>query len=101
MQFLVDPSNDYEKCYRIGGDEYTAIHIGVLEEEEIQKRIRRIEDYLTYINQTSNKPYTISVSYGVSIEEPKGKTLDQIILMADKKMYEAKQLYKKRKRENL
>ncbi|MGN1147480.1 MAG: GGDEF domain-containing protein [Lachnospiraceae bacterium] len=93
-QFLQEDNAEYEKCYRIGGDEYTIVCVGDFTDEEIALRRERIESYLKHINAVSGKPYRISVSLGISREEPKGRNLDQVILKADKLMYADKRRIK-------
>ena len=92
--FALRNDTEYEKCYRIGGDEYTVIIVGELTQEEIEERSRAIHAYLEQCNAVSGKPYQISVSLGISVEDPADKKLDQVVLNADKLMYEEKQRYK-------
>ena len=56
-QFLRGEDTAYEKGYRIGGDEYTAVCVGNLTEEEIKLRTDRMKKYLEHINTICGKPY--------------------------------------------
>lgn len=98
-RFLKRGESEHGRCYRIGGDEYTVIFGENLKDEEITSRIRRIEDYLNEVNEKSKKPYNISLSIGYSRENPLGRNLDQVILKADKRMYEAKKIHKEEKKD--
>lgn len=51
------------------------------------------------MNEKSKKPYNISLSIGYSRENPLGRNLDQVILKADKRMYEAKKIHKEEKKD--
>lgn len=94
-QFLQQRDSAYERCYRIGGDEYTAIIVGNLTEEEIGQREKAVHDYLRKLNADAGKPYQVSVSLGISVEDPRGKNLEQVIQNADERMYREKQRFKR------
>lgn len=98
-QFLRGEDSPYEKGYRIGGDEYTAVCVGDLTEEEIKLRANRMKTYLEHINTICGKPYNITISVGISKEDPKGSNLDQVVLRADQRMYQEKERNKRRRKE--
>ncbi len=95
--FLRGEDTAYEKGYRIGGDEYTAVCVGNLTEEEIKLRTDRMKKYLEHINTICGKPYKISISVGISREDPRGRNLDQVILLADQRMYKDKKKNKRKR----
>lgn len=79
---------------RMGGDEFLIVlnGIDVYESEKIWIRIKNAYDQ---ININENRPYLISVSHGiVSKNTPKKSELDNLIKLADEKMYKEKHLLK-------
>jgi diguanylate cyclase (GGDEF)-like protein len=72
---------------RIGGDEFVGIFLNV--EEHIL--VQRINTWTTYFNEHPNmylnKPITTLFSYGISKSPSEGKTFDELLEVADKRMY--------------
>lgn len=78
---------DGKNCYRIGGDEFVAI-IDNIDEETIEKLIQNFDE--------KQKEYNVSIAIGYSYSSNvKEKGYERLIMVADKKMYANKELYKK------
>jgi len=86
MPFSVD-----EKCFRIGGDEFAIISIGDFSKVQINKRIDDIKNYLVNFNEISGKKYEVMISIGTNLGSPVGVNIDNILQIADQKMYAEKQ----------
>lgn len=97
LQFINPLNENMERCYRMGGDEFAAICVSDMSEEELESRVSKMKAFLMDINRKSGKPYQISISFGISKERPEGNNPDKLMQEADKQMYEQKQLYKKEK----
>lgn len=84
----------YGKVYRTGGDEFTAI---IHSKEEKLKEI--FEDFeREYSHWRGKLVDCLTISYGyVTGQNVKDKTIHEISLLADKKMYEAKAQYYRKK----
>ncbi|MDE6595092.1 MAG: GGDEF domain-containing protein [Oscillospiraceae bacterium] len=83
-------------CFRIGGDEYVLIGGTDSAEEEIDRISASIVRYLKNVNDTADKPYSISVSIGSFFGSPdEYDTIEKPIAIADERMFEAKQKFKK------
>ena len=80
---------------RLGGDEYTILALGINEIQcvKVKKRLQhKIDNY----NKNSNKPYTVSISLGISSYSPDTNySFDELMKDADNKLYEAKRLKKR------
>ncbi len=80
---------DYDVIARYGGDEFI-IFMENHEKENIKKRFnileKKVEEYF--------KNFDISVSYGISIYPDDTKNLEELIKIADQRMYEYKKLKK-------
>lgn len=90
---------DYGKkfsCFRIGGDEYVLIGGTNSAEEEIERISASIVRHLKIVNDTADKPYSISVSIGSFFGSPEEyDTIEKPIAIADERMFEAKQKFKR------
>ncbi len=75
---------------RIGGDEYAMIYCGLLNEKELNDRIKATFDAF---NKHSDKPYNISVSCGFCriSSDNRRITLEEAMSVADRDLYIAKQ----------
>lgn len=83
-------------CFRIGGDEFVIISKTVISQYEITEITDRICKYLKNINDTADKPYSISVSLGVHFGDTENiGSVEQALSFADEKMFEAKEKYKR------
>lgn len=84
------------ECFRIGGDEFVIVSGSISSQEEIDVICGRIQEYLKKINDTANKPYSTSVSLGVYFGTASElDSIEQAVSAADKKMFEAKEKYKR------
>jgi diguanylate cyclase (GGDEF)-like protein len=84
-----------ELLIRIGGDEFVIVlkDIDLIKCEIVWDRI--VQSYQN-INMQENRKYEISVSHGaVALDEFKEKDIDDIIKIADERMYEEKREMKK------
>ncbi|MDE7288019.1 MAG: GGDEF domain-containing protein, partial [Oscillospiraceae bacterium] len=87
--------NNYS-CFRIGGDEYVLIGGTNSAEEEIDRISASIVRHLKIVNDTADKPYSISVSIGSFFGSPEEyDTIEKPIAIADERMFEAKQKFKR------
>jgi diguanylate cyclase (GGDEF)-like protein len=78
---------------RIGGDEFVILTSA----SDDQATIARLQSELSEFNQRTERPYKVSASFGVSAIEPdESIVLDEILIRADKAMYEQK----RRKKDN-
>ncbi|MBQ7782989.1 MAG: GGDEF domain-containing protein, partial [Oscillospiraceae bacterium] len=84
-------------CTRFGGDELIAVYAGVLDCNEIKKRIY---DYLADYTQKSGKPYEVSASVGVYVTQPDdSRDFEQLMKKSDSLMYIEKSQKKKRRQQ--
>lgn len=87
--------NDFS-CFRIGGDEYVLIGGTNSAEEEIDRITASIVRHLKIVNDTADKPYSISVSIGSFFGSPEEyDTIERPIAIADERMFKAKEKFKK------
>lgn len=83
-------------CFRIGGDEFVIVTSVISDENEIADIYSRINVYLKNINDTADKPYSVSVSLGSFFaDSSKLDSIEYALSSADAKMFEAKEKYKK------
>lgn len=92
--FLNQENSPYARGYRTGGDEYAAVLVMDLDQEELAERRQALEAYLEELNRQSGKKFRVSVSYGISWEDPSQVDQNHLLQRADQLMYEAKQRYK-------
>ena len=84
------------QCFRIGGDEFVLISRAIITKGEIDEIMNEISAYLKRVNDTDNKPYSISVSLGSffgSTDEV--ESVEHAVTEADSKMFAAKEKYKR------
>ncbi|MBN1409699.1 MAG: GGDEF domain-containing protein [Spirochaetales bacterium] len=76
---------------RIGGDEFVVLG-DRLHKYDLHGIMARLEGKLAECNANINKPYTISLSYGVVIQDAQWQwnSLDDLMAEADRKLYEVK-----------
>lgn len=96
--FLGQENSSYARGYRTGGDEFAAVLVMNLTDEELAERTGAMEEYLNGQNSQSGKEYRVSVSYGVSRENPADIDQNHLLWHADHLMYAAKQEYKAQKK---
>jgi len=84
---------------RMGGDEFLLIFPESSEEDSLLIR-KRIRKNLVKLNRELKRPYKISFSIGFSCYNPDNpQSIDELIKIADKKMYEEKSSKNKKRRE--
>lgn len=96
--FLGQENSCYARGYRTGGDEFAAVLVMNLSQDELEKRVRALNNYLEELNQDSHKEYQVSLSYGISRENPAATDSNHLLQQADQLMYEDKQRYKAQKK---
>ncbi len=83
-------------CTRFGGDELFAVCRGELSEEEVKEAL---DAYLEAYNEKSGKPYRVSASVGVYVEDlTKIDDFEALLKKADIRMYRNKAIRKEMRR---
>ncbi len=83
-------------CFRMGGDEYVIASRTILSEKEISEIEELIKSYLKNINDTADKPYSISVSLGWYFDKAdRIDSIEQAVSIADERMFTAKEKFKR------
>lgn len=83
-------------CFRIGGDEYVLSGCDIASEEDISEIIGSVEKYLKNVNDTADKPYSISISIGVFYDTVENyESIENPFTIADERMFEAKEKFKR------
>jgi diguanylate cyclase (GGDEF)-like protein/PAS domain S-box-containing protein len=97
VKLLKSALREIDIICRMGGDEFLLIfpHSSLKEAPLIKGRLNKD---LTKLNQTLKKPYKIDLSIGLSCYNPDNpQSADELIRVADKKMYEDKKNKKQKK----
>lgn len=89
---LLQCSHENDIIARVGGDEF--VMIGSADNEEfIRSHVFSLQSRLKLYNEFSQKPYSVSASFGWYLKSPQDNiVLSQMIEIADRRLYEAKQL---------
>jgi len=83
-------------AFRMGGDEYVIVSRTILSEGEIAEIEASVNQYLKKVNDTADKPYSISVSLGwVFDTADKLESIEHAVSVADEKMFAAKEKFKR------
>lgn len=89
---------DNDFVIRMGGDEFLIVlnGIGAKDAEKVWDRIKYCYEE---INKTGNRPYIINVSHGIAqydsnAKHIEGQDIEQLIKLADERMYEEKRYLK-------
>lgn len=94
-KFIKEVIGDNHILCRLGGDEFLILFQNN-REKDVERMIERILSNIEMKNDKKLKPYDISFSYGIcQVDYTNDSTIDEIIKIADAKMYENKQKYKK------
>lgn len=98
VKLLKSNLRDIDIICRMGGDEFLLIFSNSsLKDLSIIKE--RFNKNIVKLNQTINKPYKIGFSMGISCYDPDNpQPMDELIRIADNKMYEEKKKNFKRKK---
>ena len=85
-----------ENCYRIGGDEFVVIYIG-LDEEGMKNRMLDFDEILSENIKSSSIDFTLTISKGFALfDSKKDKDFGAVFSKADKLMYAEKSDYYKK-----
>jgi diguanylate cyclase (GGDEF)-like protein/PAS domain S-box-containing protein len=83
---------------RIGGDEFVVISMGTTD-AEIKGITSRLQNSFEIHNTEGIRKYNLSVSLGIAYFDPKQPcSIDELLIKADKDMYEQKQKKKQKKK---
>ncbi len=88
-QLISENAPDNALVLRFAGDEFIVLMSGS-DEDEAAQTCRAIERAVDQFNATADKPYTLSLSMGVSSFNPGVDTTDDFLRRADEHMYEQK-----------
>ncbi|HHT97507.1 MAG TPA: GGDEF domain-containing protein [Clostridiales bacterium] len=87
---LQKAADDDELCIRSGGDEFIVVGIEY-NEEKLERFINNFNNEIAKYNKRANHPFVISTSYGSVLISPDEDTkLNEVLNVADNKMYEQK-----------
>jgi diguanylate cyclase (GGDEF)-like protein/PAS domain S-box-containing protein len=82
---------DSDIVARLGGDEFAALTLET-GEENADILYNRLKDHLAYRNETSDFPYSLSLSVGIAYYDPlHPETIDTLLAQGDQLMYHEKQ----------
>jgi diguanylate cyclase (GGDEF)-like protein/PAS domain S-box-containing protein len=76
---------------RLGGDEFTVLLPGIGNEQDVYKVLRKLMDSLQQPIRLENREFAVSASIGMALYPRDGQDSEQLLQMADKAMYIAKQ----------
>lgn len=94
-KFIKEVVRDNDILCRIGGDEFIILFSNI-KKENVEEIMEKIILNMDMENKKRLKPYDVSFSYGVvQVDCNNSRSTDEIIQMADAKMYEYKKRYKK------
>ncbi|MBN1150356.1 GGDEF domain-containing protein [candidate division WOR-3 bacterium] len=95
-EILNQSIRESDVIFRLGGDEFIII-FHALALENTKNIWKRVDKNLGKYNESSQKKYEISVSYGFATFDPsKPKTIEELISFADFEMYREKEKFHKR-----
>ncbi len=79
-------------CARFGGDEFIMVGFSDDPEREGVRTVEKIQDHLDKFNKTSGRPYSVTVSVGMSFDKVESiDDVKELIKRSDWKMYEQKE----------
>ncbi len=85
----------YDIFMRVGGDEFILV-LKNTSPEEAEILWEKITESFKVINETENRPYNISLSHGIiEYTYDDDSRLDEVLIIADAKMYEDKKIIKR------
>lgn len=89
---LRDTFRDSDIVARVGGDEFIVIPLGT-SQHEADTAAARLRDNLEVFNSNRERGYPLNISCGISYYDPENHFgIDEILVNADKAMYELKKL---------
>jgi diguanylate cyclase (GGDEF)-like protein len=81
---------DSDILARLGGDEFVVLAVDAMPEHSTLL-CDRLQRKLAHFSETTDRPYRITVSVGVSVWDPlQPRTIHELLAEADARMYEAK-----------
>lgn len=87
---LQHAADDDEICMRCGGDEFTVIGL-YYDDSKMSRFVKKFIQHLAEYNKNSNHSFQVQVSYGWSLIVPdSGTTVEECMVIADKRMYQQK-----------
>lgn len=93
-QVIKETIRDEDFLIRLGGDEFLIVFNGIDKIMAENTWLRIVQAY-DVLNQNKKRPYIISVSHGIVDFDNRHRTrVDQLINLADEKMYDEKQAIK-------
>lgn len=87
---------DHDIISRLGGDEFLIV-FPQCTSEDVEKIISRIQAKMKNDNQQQRRPYSISFSYGIYEVDESYSHIEEMIQIADQRMFENKRNYKLKK----
>jgi diguanylate cyclase (GGDEF)-like protein/PAS domain S-box-containing protein len=100
-QILKKTFRESDIVARFGGDEFVVLSLETLD-SGTEILANRLREHLDYYNRYENRPYELSVSIGISRYDPENPVdLHDLIVNADKMMYEQKNTRKREKGKNI
>jgi diguanylate cyclase (GGDEF)-like protein/PAS domain S-box-containing protein len=76
---------------RLGGDEFTVLLPGIGGEQDVYKVLRKLMDTLQQPMRFESREFAVSASIGIALYPRDGQDSEQLLQVADKAMYSAKQ----------
>jgi len=89
-QILKSTFRSYDIVARLGGDEFAAYIESPISQANDQEELEQLLTLLVQRIETHFQTYQISASYGTAIFPREGENLNELIEIADKRMYEKK-----------
>jgi len=92
---VVAQIRQHDFVIRLGGDEFLIV-FSYADNRQAEKVWQRVKTVLDKINKDNTRPYIVSLSHGlVDSQEKPGLSLDEMIKLADERMYAEKQEIKR------
>lgn len=88
---LVGSVRSSDVVARLGGDEFTVLLPGISSEQDVCKVLRKIMDTLQQPLSLEEREFSVSASVGMALYPRDGQDSEELLQVADKVMYAAKQ----------